>query len=265
MSIFTIPLTEEIDEERESISSYQNQESPIEIISKHKILLNLLQEMEQETQNPNLKIKMKNLSDDLLEELNSIPNAKENVKMYFQKPKKESTIKKLLKKLSPKKKEKVKEIKEEPKIIPIKPLREISEKFDSISKENQEEVLNISKIYYDNLKQMSDNYYKSLENGNKNEIDKIEKTYKQDTIDAIKSLRNNIVSLLPKNNKNTLSEIHKIINKKIQNLEEEKYNQLEKELNIQQQILIRDTYNNKINELKDILGFYKGIAENQSS
>jgi hypothetical protein len=237
------------------LEMYKNENSESLIVDKYKILLNVLNELEKEVTNPNLKIKMKNLSDDLLDELDKTPYAKKNIKSYF---------KTFLKKLSPKKKEIIVSEPYSKKTIPIKPLKDISEKFvnKSLIDDRDDAIFNISKSYYHNLKNLSEKYYQDLkETNDPKQIEQIKKNYNKESLETVKSLRKNIISQFGNKNQNALSNIYKVFEKKIQNILVEKNNQLDKEENVSRQLEIRDYFNNQINELKDISEFYKGLSQ----
>lgn len=250
---------DEVSSDDYSIIEASNDISNSLTVDKYKILLNLLNELEKEVSNPNLKIKMKNLSDDLLIELDKTPSAKTSIKSYF---------KNIIKKFSPNKKENdISSFQLYNNTIPIKSLKDISEKFVNKSLiENQtrrDAIFNISKSYYNKLKNLSEKYYQDLkETSDPKQIGQIKKNYNQESLKTIKLLRKNIISQFDNKPQNALSDIYKVFDKKIQELDVEKNKQLDQEESVQRQLEIKDYFNNEINELKDISEFYKGLSQN---
>lgn len=315
-----------LDDENSDILSYY-EDNHEDLIDNYKILYQILINMENKEIPFNLKIKMKSLSDDLLNEIDKTPKNKLSINDYFDNSKNNIPIKPLHEisakfsksptVLTPQEKElsdkamklliqgtqekqktqkrrgaifqpiQEKSIKQ----IPIKSLQEISEKFvksplvltpeekelsDKAKKlivkdtQRRNAVYNISKTYYDKLKDLSEKYHNTRNNlSSEKEKKQLQKKFEKDSLEIVKLLRKNIILQFPekesqfkmfKKRRNALSDIHKVFQDKIEELENERNKKINKEQDEKSKESIKEYYNNEINRIKDIQGFYKGFC-----
>ena len=176
-------------------------------------------------------------------------------------------------------------LEEEPKKnIPIKSLYEISEKFkpqtSPISPEEQKmsdqikellipvstemdkrqskKVYNISKKYYNKLNKLSQNYFSKIKDEkNENKKESLKNKFEKATLENIDLLQKNILS--DKKEKDVLDIIIQAYDDKINSLVLDKEHKIVNEKDAKKQIQIEEYYNKKINKLRDIKVFYKGL------